>query len=48
MVACTLGRLCQQFVANRMDVQPAPKVLQVIEPVAELFRGQTPSLAHSR
>jgi hypothetical protein len=46
MVAGNVGGPCQQFLVDGMDVQPTPKALQVIEPVAKLRRSQAPPLAH--
>lgn len=41
------GRLRQQGLADSMDVEPSPELLEVVERAAELWRGQSFSLVHS-
>jgi hypothetical protein len=47
MRASALSRLCQQFLANGVNVKPTPKALQLIQSATQLCWGQAAPLAHA-
>lgn len=46
MSACALGGFREKRIVDGVAIDPPPEALQVLKCVAELGRGQSPSLAH--